>query len=476
VSNTLEIEVHPADATWVAEQIARSVDVLRNGRIRALAEYESVNKAAEQLGLLDEPAAWRASLDVLPVGDTTLLTRLTDTRDPMKVCQLMQARVTALEQSVSRHYLEVLKQICNRANVDADASAALAGSLARKQPEVRMAALQALLEYIRQKQAADPPLPEPAWARDFYREFARAYGRADTHWSFLLNMFASTAPAETVVPFLESVLNAWKPGDYYEAAHSAIRSLHRLDRARAHARLLAELTKPQTWLDSQLIPLLPPSAVPAMDDALIRALADAQRDGGWNPQLRTAALAKYATPKALERIKAIHESQQDECQPELMAYFVRVDPAFADRLLQSQISDMHAPAPPCTTQYFARTAPLAMHPVFEKYIAAYLNHGTVMVKMLATRALGNYGSPVAREPLWAAYRYFHEYWKGKKTALEENGEGVVLEVELRNALSRGANWRTSEAELHTIESLCISDQCLSETQGDLRASQPPLES
>jgi hypothetical protein len=204
-------------------------------------------------------------------------------------------------------------------------------------------------------------------------------------------------------------------------------------------------------------------------------LADAQRDGGWNPQLRTAALAKYATPKALERIKAIHESQQDKCQPELMAYFVRVDPAFADRLLQSQISDMHAPAPPCTTQYFARTAPLAMHPVFEKYIAAYLNHGTVMVKMLATRALGNDGSPAAREPLWAAYRYFHEYWKGKKTVLEENGEGVVLEVALRNALSRGANWRTSEAELRTIESLCISDQCLSETQGDLRASQPPLE-
>jgi len=247
VSNMLEIEVHPADAAWVAEQIARSVDVLRNGRIRTLAEYESVNKAAEQLGLLDEPAAWRASLDVLPVGETTLLTRLTDTRDPMKVCQLMQARVTALEQSVSRHYLEVLKQICNRANVDADASAALAGSLARKQPEVKMAALQALLEHIRQKQAADPPLPEPAWARDCYREFARAYGGVGvTSRSFLLSMFASTAPAETVVPLLESALNEWKPGDYYETAHSAIRSLHRLDRARAHARLLAELTKPQT--------------------------------------------------------------------------------------------------------------------------------------------------------------------------------------------------------------------------------------
>src|SRR5215831_6730135 len=99
------------------------------------------------------------------------------------------------------------------------------------------------------------------------------------------------------------LLDAWKPGDYYEAAHSAPRALNRVDPDRARARILAELMKEKTWLDTASLDLLAPSAVPPMDDALIQALA--QRPGGWNAQLSMAAIARYATPKALPRIRAI---------------------------------------------------------------------------------------------------------------------------------------------------------------------------
>jgi len=51
---------------------------------------------------------------------------------------------------------------------------------------------------------------------------------------------------------------------------------------------------------------------------------------GGNSPLEMTALAKYASPQALPRIRAIYESQRDSCQPELMAYFVRVDPEYAD--------------------------------------------------------------------------------------------------------------------------------------------------
>ena len=93
------------------------------------------------------------------------------------------------------------------------------------------------------------------------------------------------------------------------------------------------------------------------------------------------------TPRALPRIKAIYESQQQACQPELMAYFVRVDPAYTERAFHSQPWDMRAAPPPCTLQYFQRTPPLAMSPALEQYMAAYLMHSDVHVKTTAAHSL-----------------------------------------------------------------------------------------
>ena len=167
--------------------------------------------------------------------------------------------------------------------------------------------------------------------------------------------------------------------------------------------------------------------MPITDDELIEALAAAQRAGGWNVQLRMTALAKYASPKALPRVKAIYESQQESCQPELMAYFVRVDPAYADRVFHSHPWDMQAEPPRCTVMYFDRTPRIAMGPVLEKYMVAYLMHRTVNLKKAAAQSLGRFGSPAALGALWDAFRYFHDYWKGKAAELAQNGEGVGLE-------------------------------------------------
>jgi len=156
--------------------------------------------------------------------------------------------------------------------------------------------------------------------------------------------------------------------------------------------------------------------------------ARAQRSGGWNPQLSMAAIARFATPKALPRIRAIYESQQDPCQPELVAYFVRVDPAYSERVFRSHAWDMQAPPPRCTVQYFNRTPPLAMNPALERYIAAYLMHSDVYIKSTAAQVLARYGTASALPRLWETFRYFHDYWNGKGADLAQNGQGVGLEV------------------------------------------------
>src|SRR5205823_14946486 len=172
--------------------------------------------------------------------------------------------------------------------------------------------------------------------------------------------------------------------------------------------------------------------------------------------------------------KAIYESQQQACQPELMAYFVRVDPAYTERAFHSQPWDMRAAPPPCTLQYFQRTPPLAMSPALEQYMAAYLMHSDVHVKTTAAHSLARYGSGAALPKLWETFRYFHEYWKGKRAELERIGEGVQLEVELRDAIVRGRGWLAAENDLRLIESLCTSGRCVGETQQDLRMWEKPL--
>lgn len=135
---------------------------------------------------------------------------------------------------------------------------------------------------------------------------------------------------------------------------------------------------------------------------------------------------------------------------------------------------MHTPPPRCTVQYFNRTPPLAMNPALEQYIAAYLMHSDVYVKSTAAQVLTRYGTTSALAPLWEALRYFHDYWKGKGPELAQNGEGVGLEVDLRNAIARGRGWLVTETDLHLIESLCISGRCIQETRQDLEYFKPPM--
>jgi hypothetical protein len=532
VSGAVEIDIVAATEDWVRQTVARSVAAL-NGTQRLDgagdgASPQTQQDAARQLAFLNDPAAWTASLDLLPNYENVLLTGLSRGRPSARICDLMQARVPAPAQSVSSSYLSRMTGICARANLPPappmpavgsarpmiihggfsttpppaaaavappnpelvgwsekwraytqdlmnKAAAALAGSLAGKHPQAKWDGFATLLERVNQGRYDRPPEPDPAWIPLLTSEFVRAFATVEAQRKqYLLDMYASTIDSPELAPLLESVLDSWKPGDYYEAPRSALAALHRVDPARAQARILAELVKEKTWLDAASLEMVPASAVPPMDDALIESLARAQRPGGWNPQLIMAAIARFATPKALPRMRAIYESQQDPCQPELVAYFVRVDPAYAEGVFRSHAWDMHAPPPRCAVQYFNRTPPLAMSPALEQYISAYLMHGDVYIKSTAARVLARYGTASALPRLWETFRYFHDYWKSKGEELALNGEGVGLEVDLRNAIARGRGWLATESDLHLIESLCISGRCIQETRQDLEHWKLPL--
>jgi hypothetical protein len=157
-----------------------------------------------------------------------------------------------------------------------------------------------------------------------------------------------------------------------------------------------------------------------------------------------------------------------------MAYFLRVDPAYAASVFHSHAWDMQTAPPACTSSYFERTAQLFMHPVLEEYMTTYLMHGDVAVKQRAAISLGKWGSKAAEQPLWGALRYFHEYWKDRRAELPGFSDSLRFETELRNAVARGRNWLVTEDGLRTIEALCISESCHYETQTDLSVAKQPI--
>jgi hypothetical protein len=490
VSSTIDLEIVAASPEWIAQTIAASAATLKGPEPNGPEAYEARRAAAGQLRFLDTPAAWRAALDLMPVEENTLLQGFLASSQQARVCELMQSAIPEPGQAVSSYYLDNLSRICATAHLPAPgpdqsqywkqwsdyrqsvidkASATLAASLPGKVGEKKAFAFQALVDRVQQTQ----PLPE--WVPALKSEFIRSYPTLEGRWQRqLLSYYATTLRSRDLIPLLESVLDRWKPGDYYEAPHEALQNLYEIDGARAQARIVAELKKDRTWLDAAQLALLPPAAARITDDELIAGLAAAQRPGGWNVGLAMTALAKYATPEALPRVKAIYESQQDACQPELVAYFVRVDPEYAGRIFHSHPWDMQVEPPRCTAMYFDRTPRIAMGPVLEKYMAAYLMHRTVNLKKAAAQSLGKFGSPEALGPLWDALRYFHDFWKGKAAELAQNGEGVWLEMELRNAIARGRHWLATDADLRLMESLCVSERCLADTAQDLRAWQRPL--
>lgn len=173
-------------------------------------------------------------------------------------------------------------------------------------------------------------------------------------------------------------------------------------------------------------------------------------------------LARYGDAESLPRIRAIYESQADKCQPELLAYFLRVDPAYGGRILSQ------ASPPPCAMRYSVIAARLYMNPALGAFIVALPMRREPDIEAVAAESLGKYGTATAVGPLWQALRSFHDNWKERQRELKKHPEAERLELSLHNAIARGAGWLATEADIHRIDRLCLSDRCHYETTLDLQ--------
>jgi hypothetical protein len=487
VSNPVEFQIVPASKAWIRSTVAEARRSIVTVDPQATGGWEVRRRASTRLRYIDHPLAWEAALD-LEAGSPSLpalLHGLFESSHAAKVCELMRERIPLPAYPVREHFLNTMAAVCAKAEgrkeYEADfefrgrGAALLASALPSK---IGQAKIETLLTLLRMLSDSAQRHITPPWAGLVPEVFATSFADAQPYqlrsllgwnWPFLLS------------PQMESILERIivKPArdaTEIEIRNLALKRLCELNPEKGRKQLLSELRDFRTSADLDVFELLPPDAVGNIDDLLIENLARAQSPPYGDDAKVLRLIARYGTPQSLERFKEVYEMQRDPCGAGLIAYFLRAGPAHAGSILKRQAWDMHAPAPPCTAPLIAQVPPLHMHRVMEEYLSAFLQHSDGDIKGAAARALGRYGSAAAEQPLWQAYRYFHDWWKNRREDLEKEQfvGNVHLEQSLRNALARGSGWLTDEAKLKQIDALCLGAGCLRDSAQDLGAWREPL--
>ncbi|MCE5310165.1 MAG: hypothetical protein LLG20_21225 [Acidobacteriales bacterium] len=487
VSNPIQFEIVPAIETWIRSTVADAQTAIETTGSQARDGWRIRETAAARLRFIDHPLAWRAALDLSGTQANLfdLLAGLLESAHPVEACKEMRERSVLPSYPAGEQFLNIMAAVCAKAEghkgYEADfefrgrAAALLASSLSSKTGQARIETLRALLRPLSESVQRHVT---PSWAPLVAEVFAASYADAQPHQ---LRDFLDWQWPLLRSPRMESILDSIiaKPvGNATEAEirNLALKRLCELNPEKGRQQLLAELRDFRTSADLDVFMLLPPGAVGDIDDVLIENLNKAQSPPYGDGRKMLRLIARYGSPRSLERFKEVYEMQRDPCGAGLIAYFLRVDPAHAESILKRQPWNMHAPAPPCTAELIEQVPPLYMHRVMEEYLAAYVQHSDGNVKGASALALGRYGSAWAEEPLWQAYRYFHDWWKNRREDLEKDefAGNVRLEQELRHALAHGAGWLTGEAKLKQIDALCLGWGCLHDSFQDLNAWRRPL--
>jgi hypothetical protein len=163
-------------------------------------------------------------------------------------------------------------------------------------------------------------------------------------------------------------------------------------------------------------------------------------------------VARYGTKAILPRVKALYESEASRCESALIGYFLRVDPAYGEVRLREALI-----VPLCSVRILAQTAHYYAGPVWEKLAIEALRDPSVEVKRSTASALGKHGSGAAKNPLFEAFEYWHNWWKDRPN--EINAENLFFEQELVRALATGKNWKLEKADFGRLEKLCLTGEC-----------------
>jgi hypothetical protein len=475
ISNESEIEIVPAEKAWLAEQLGRAVAVLdapagtdppsfnlRASAVRTiwyLDTPESVREAARLVGRLDEQTAG------------PLLMALRGSNHQADAIAAMNELLRLPDQAVTAAFIQTLARMESgnpgaanpyggRSNeayttTEQQVRSDLASVVARKRGEAKAISLNTVVsgmgfEAITENQRA---------------ELAAVF--MDLPWrqqnDLLIGQWKRIA-GPAMIPVLRQIYESPQKPTFQSLAPAAVQRLYELDPAPTRTLILDDMKLEHPRLPFETLAILPDATLPEMDDVLL----DHLEHGTGLIEL----IPRYATAKVLDGVKEWYAKQDatmrtrrrpDQpgiplslCQPALIGYYLRVDPAWGERVLRAVLNDRRSSYGGCWMGILGRTAKYEAGPAWERVAIETLADPVVAVKSDAVKALGEHGSAAAQRAVMDAFRGWHDWWKDRPAEMVSEGQ---FEQAFLQASMHAQNWIANGQELEKVRGFCITSGC-----------------
>jgi hypothetical protein len=462
-SNQIGIDIVAADPQWQAEELARNVGILNStlSKIDNQA-FEARMSAARRITYLDTPAAVREMARWLGTADIQTAQVFEDglrssTYGPEAV-NVLRELLRSPSEPVPPIFLRTLASLDKGGK---DPQSALAEAVEQKQGAAKAISLKTLLDNM---PAEGVPVKLRSEIAALFRDLPAS------QQSDLLNYQWKKIEGPEMVPILRQIFETAPQSRYPEnpLLASAVERLYELDTDRTRRLLLEEMKRPEPRLPYHTLALLPDATLPELDATLLDHL---QQNGGRPVE---ELIARYSTSSIVDAVKEFYAKRDaamrsrittnpniaaPACEPPLIAYFLRIDPSWGEKVLRQSLGERSYSMGRCWMGIIGQTAVYNSGQVWEKVAIDALQDTVVPVKIDAVKSLGQYGSPAGKPALFDAFRYWHGWWEGRG---EPNDENRRLEQAFIQATTRPKNWMPSDADRDTIRDLCVTPSCKSQ--------------
>jgi hypothetical protein len=462
-SNQIGIDVVAADPQWQEQELASDLAILNSTMSKIDSpSFESRMNAALRLTYLDTPAAVREMARWLGTADIqtaqVLQEGLRSSQHGLEAIAAMKELLRSPSEPVPPIFLRTL--------------AALDKSI--KEPQ------NALVEVVEQKQGAAKAISIKTLLDSMSAESVPATLRSEiaalfpqlptSQQSELLSYQWTKIDAPEMVPVLRQIYETAPQSRYPEdpVLASAVERLYELDTNRTRTLLLEEMKRPDPRLSYRTLAMLPDATLQELDATLLDHL---QHNGGRSAE---ELIARYSTKFILDAVKDYYAKRDSEmksratsnpniaapaCEPPLVAYFLRVDPSWGEKVLRQSLAERSYAMGRCWLGIIGQTAVYESGPVWERVAIDALQDPAVPVKIDAVKALARYGSPAAKPAIFDAFRYWHQWWENRG---DQNEESRRLEQAFVEATTRPKSWTPADADLAAIRDLCLTAGCKSQ--------------
>jgi len=497
VSNVIQFEIVPADKKWAARELSQALVTLsENGpnrrpacrTIRFLGTAAAVVEMRKRFRDDDSDCEWQYKFGLIgsPYRDLVL--------------REMETGISSSDQAITSHYLNTLALLEFKRQApppppypeDNDEQF----KLWQKQMQRRRVALDEVrLNYLRQLVMAIPQKQGSARATslqtllDHYSEL----GPKDAaQWPALLALIPevfSRLPLDAqirmltyqwrpiasaaMLPVLRSILKNGDPKyPLVELRSIALRRLNELAPDEGRRLILDELRRLEPHVNQTVLRSLPDETLPELDSVLATNLEQTRGPNSkGDTEVVSDLVERYATAAILPRVRTFYEEPgagRWACNPQasMIAYFVRVDPLFAEESLRKAVAARGEGLSRCYPSVLAWVARLRMSAEVEEIAIDALEDNEPEVVLHAAILLGEHGSADAEKALWQRMEKLHEAMQDRDMSKQNpetpsNGDNEgrgQIEQGLITALSTGRAWLLDPEKLKRLRDLCVTDR------------------